>query len=87
MAIVVGLFFIMPCTDVYKKIDIRTVSFNVPPQEVSRKGLMWKGRREKGAESREQEAGAGRRKQGRGRGSREEEAENREEGERAGKRE
>lgn len=29
-----GLFFIMPCTDVYKKIDIRTVSFNVPPQEV-----------------------------------------------------
>ena len=30
----VGLFFVMPCTDVYKKIDIRTVSFSVPPQEV-----------------------------------------------------
>lgn len=24
----------MPCTDVYRKIDVRTVSFNVPPQEV-----------------------------------------------------
>ncbi|XP_042912208.2 stomatin [Parasteatoda tepidariorum] len=29
-----GLFFILPCTDVYRKVDLRTVSFNVPPQEV-----------------------------------------------------
>ena len=29
-----GLFFIMPCVDTYKKVDLRTVSFDVPPQEV-----------------------------------------------------
>ncbi|GIY80833.1 stomatin-2 [Caerostris extrusa] len=28
------LFFILPCTDNYCKCDLRTVSFNVPPQEV-----------------------------------------------------
>ena len=30
-----GLFFILPCTDNYCNVDLRTVSFNVPPQEVS----------------------------------------------------
>ena len=30
-----GLFFIMPCIDTYKKVDLRTVSFDVPPQEVN----------------------------------------------------
>ena len=30
-----GLFFIYPCMDRYIKIDMRTVSFDVPPQEVS----------------------------------------------------
>merc|ERR1719391_977634 len=29
-----GLFFILPCIDSYKKVDLRTVSFDVPPQEV-----------------------------------------------------
>ena len=29
-----GLFFIMPCIDTYKRVDLRTVSFDVPPQEV-----------------------------------------------------
>jgi hypothetical protein len=29
-----GLFFIMPCIDTYRKVDLRTVSFDVPPQEV-----------------------------------------------------
>ena len=24
----------IPCTDSYKKVDLRTVSFDVPPQEV-----------------------------------------------------
>ena len=24
----------MPCIDTYKKVDLRTVSFDVPPQEV-----------------------------------------------------
>ena len=29
-----GIFFIIPCIDTYKKVDLRTVSFDVPPQEV-----------------------------------------------------
>lgn len=29
-----GLFFIIPCTDAYTKVDLRTVSFDVPPQEI-----------------------------------------------------
>ncbi|XP_062515315.1 band 7 protein AGAP004871-like isoform X2 [Corticium candelabrum] len=29
-----GLFFIVPCIDTYLKVDLRTVSFDVPPQEV-----------------------------------------------------
>ncbi|XP_019618407.1 PREDICTED: erythrocyte band 7 integral membrane protein-like isoform X5 [Branchiostoma belcheri] len=29
-----GIFFILPCTDDYKKVDLRTLSFNVPPQEI-----------------------------------------------------
>lgn len=29
-----GLFFIVPCIDSYTKVDLRTVSFDVPPQEV-----------------------------------------------------
>lgn len=29
-----GVFFVLPCIDNYNKVDLRTVSFNVPPQEV-----------------------------------------------------
>jgi len=29
-----GLFFIIPCIDTFKKVDLRTVSFDVPPQEI-----------------------------------------------------
>ncbi|XP_023346808.1 band 7 protein AGAP004871 isoform X2 [Eurytemora carolleeae] len=29
-----GIFFILPCIDTYKKVDLRTVSFDVPPQEI-----------------------------------------------------
>ncbi|ESN90457.1 hypothetical protein HELRODRAFT_166123 [Helobdella robusta] len=29
-----GLFFIVPCTDSYTKVDLRTISFDVPPQEI-----------------------------------------------------
>ncbi|XP_013792576.1 band 7 protein AGAP004871-like isoform X2 [Limulus polyphemus] len=29
-----GIFFIVPCIDTYCKIDLRTVSFDVPPQEI-----------------------------------------------------
>ena len=31
-----GLFFILPCLDDVKVVDLRTVTFDVPPQEVSR---------------------------------------------------
>jgi erythrocyte band 7 integral membrane protein len=30
-----GVFFIIPCVDIYEKIDMRTQTFDVPPQEVS----------------------------------------------------
>ena len=36
-----GIFFIIPCIDTYRKVDLRTVSFDVPPQEV-RKSKMHK---------------------------------------------
>jgi erythrocyte band 7 integral membrane protein len=29
-----GIFFVLPCIDTYTKVDLRTVSFDVPPQEV-----------------------------------------------------
>ena len=29
-----GVFFIIPCIDVYEKIDLRTQTYDVPPQEV-----------------------------------------------------
>lgn len=30
-----GIFFVIPCIDSYHRVDLRTVSFDVPPQEVS----------------------------------------------------
>ena len=29
-----GVFFIIPCVDMYEKIDMRVQNFDVPPQEV-----------------------------------------------------
>lgn len=29
-----GIFFILPCLDNYMKVDLRTVTFDVPPQEI-----------------------------------------------------
>merc|ERR1711937_783805 len=29
-----GVFFIIPCLDVYEKIDMRTATYDVPPQEI-----------------------------------------------------
>ena len=29
-----GLFWTLPCTDEYVKVDMRTISFDVPPQEI-----------------------------------------------------
>ncbi|VDP24231.1 unnamed protein product [Onchocerca flexuosa] len=31
-----GIFFIMPCIDTYRKVDLRVISFEVPPQEVGK---------------------------------------------------
>ena len=30
-----GVFFIIPCVDIYEKIDMRVQNFDVPPQEVT----------------------------------------------------
>ena len=29
-----GVFFIIPCVDIYEKIDMRTCTYEIPPQEV-----------------------------------------------------
>uniref|UniRef100_A0A8C7T0X4 Stomatin (EPB72)-like 3a n=1 Tax=Oncorhynchus mykiss TaxID=8022 RepID=A0A8C7T0X4_ONCMY len=29
-----GIFFVLPCTDTFVKVDLRTVSFDIPPQEI-----------------------------------------------------
>uniref|UniRef100_A0AAZ3QWV2 Band 7 domain-containing protein n=1 Tax=Oncorhynchus tshawytscha TaxID=74940 RepID=A0AAZ3QWV2_ONCTS len=29
-----GIFFVLPCTDSFVKVDLRTVSFDIPPQEI-----------------------------------------------------
>ena len=29
-----GVFFIIPCVDTYEKIDMRSTTFEIPPQEV-----------------------------------------------------
>lgn len=31
-----GIFFILPCVDAYARVDLRTRTYDVPPQEVSR---------------------------------------------------
>ena len=28
------VFFIIPCVDIYEKIDMRTATYEIPPQEV-----------------------------------------------------
>ena len=32
-----GVFFIIPCVDIYEKIDMRTQTYEIPPQEVKHK--------------------------------------------------
>ena len=29
-----GVFFIIPCVDIYEKIDMRTATYEIPPQEI-----------------------------------------------------
>lgn len=37
-----GIFFIVPCIDTYRKVDLRTVSFDVPPQEVNNQSFYFR---------------------------------------------
>ena len=37
-----GVFFVIPCVDNYRKVDLRTVSFDVPPQEVEENFALFK---------------------------------------------
>lgn len=30
----VGIFFVLPCIESYQKVDLRTITLGVPPQEV-----------------------------------------------------
>ena len=30
-----GVFFVIPCVDIYEKIDMRSQTFEIPPQEVN----------------------------------------------------
>ena len=32
-----GVFFVIPCVDIYEKIDMRSQTFEIPPQEVKTK--------------------------------------------------
>ena len=34
-----GVFFVIPCVDVYEKIDMRSQTFEIPPQEVGHSSL------------------------------------------------
>ena len=34
-----GVFFIIPCVDIYEKIDMRTCTYEIPPQEVRIAGI------------------------------------------------
>ena len=29
-----GIFFVLPCIETYQKVDLRTITLDVPPQEV-----------------------------------------------------
>ncbi len=32
-----GIFFVLPCIESYQKVDLRTITLGVPPQEVEKK--------------------------------------------------
>ena len=32
---IAGIFFVLPCIESYQKVDLRTITMGVPPQEVS----------------------------------------------------
>ena len=32
---ILGIFFVLPCIETYQKVDLRTITLDVPPQEVA----------------------------------------------------
>ena len=40
-----GIFFVVPCVDSYQKVDMRTLTFDVPPQEVKYFKRSWRSQR------------------------------------------
>ena len=34
---IAGIFFVLPCIETYQKVDLRTITLDVPPQEVNLK--------------------------------------------------
>ena len=34
-----GIFFVLPCIETYQKVDLRTITLGVPPQEVDDDGF------------------------------------------------
>ena len=32
--LILGIFFVLPCIESYQKVDLRTITLDVPPQEV-----------------------------------------------------
>lgn len=36
----IGIFFILPCIDSYDRVDLRTRTYDVPPQEVTLKKIV-----------------------------------------------
>ena len=37
-----GIFFVLPCIESYQKVDLRTITLGVPPQEVREKHPLWR---------------------------------------------
>ena len=33
--VIAGIFFVLPCIETYQKVDLRTITLGVPPQEVA----------------------------------------------------
>ena len=33
--LIAGIFFVLPCIETYQKVDLRTITLGVPPQEVA----------------------------------------------------
>lgn len=45
--LILGIFFVLPCIESYQKVDLRTITLDVPPQEVKfqkfgKKSIEWK---------------------------------------------